>query len=325
MKGNRLLISVAATVAALGVMASSHADANYPSNPIKFIVGAPAGGVPDVVARVVGQKMAEALGQSVVVENKTGAGAIIATESAAKARPDGYTLLVADSSPFTINPTLYKRLPYDGIGSFEPIAFLGAAQLFLAAGPSLKADSVQGLIAEAKAQPGKLTYGTIGIGSLHHVMFEEMGRVAGINMLHVPFREQPSGPAAAGQVEMLLAGKPSIEGLVQAGKLRLLGIASDTRMKELPEVPTLAESGVPEYAFTADIGLYAPKGTPSAITAKLAAAAQEALKHPEVRQRLTDLGIIPDGRVLDDYASYMKDEITKFSRIVKAAGLAGLQ
>lgn len=210
------------------------------SNPIKFIVGAPAGGV----ARVVGQKMAEALGQSVVVENKTGAGAIIATESAAKARPDGYTLLVADSSPFTINPTLYKRLPYDGFGSFEPIAFLGAAQLFLVAGPSLKADSVQGQIAGAKAQPGKL---------------------------------------------------------------RLLGIASDTRMKELPEVPTLAESGVPEYAFTADIGLYAPKGTPSAITAKLAAAAQEASKHPGVRQRLTDLGIIPDGRVLDDNASYMNE------------------
>ncbi len=304
---------------------AGHAEAGFPNRPIKVVVAAPTGGVPDVIARVVGQHMSAALGQPMAVENKTGAGSIIALESVAKSNPDGYTLLVADSSPLTINPTLYKKLPYEGMDSFEPIAFLGAAQLFLTAGPSLKANSFQEFVSQAKAAPGKHTYGTIGIGSLHHVMFEEIRRSAGIDIMHVPFREQPSGPVAAGQVDVLLAGLPSIEGLVRSGRLRILGVTSKARVPQLPDVPTLEESGLPGYVFTADIGLLAPRGTPPEHLRKLAEAARQALAQPDVQRKLADLGIVPDGRALDEYGRYMRSEIDRFSGMVKRAGLAGTQ
>ncbi|WP_296560552.1 tripartite tricarboxylate transporter substrate binding protein [Pigmentiphaga sp.] len=305
--------------------AAGHADGGFPNRPIKMVVAAPTGGVPDVIARLVGQHMSASLGQPIAVENKTGAGSIIALESVAKANPDGYTLLVADSSPLTINPTLYKKLPYQGMDSFEPIAFLGAAQLFLTAGPSLKANSFQEMVAQAKAAPGKLTYGTIGIGSLHHVMFEEIRRSAGIDIMHVPFREQPSAPVAAGTADMLLAGLPSIEGLVRAGRLRLLGVTSKARVAQLPDVPTLEESGLPGYVFTADIGLLAPRGTPPEHLRKLADAARQAVAQPDVRRKLADLGIVPDGRVLAEYGDYMRREIDRFGGMVQRAGLAGTQ
>jgi tripartite-type tricarboxylate transporter receptor subunit TctC len=325
----KLFTAISRTLAALLLAAPTFAafaqGDDYPRRPIRMVVAAPTGGLPDVIARLVGQHMAVTLGQGVAVENKTGAGGIIAADAVAKAAPDGYTILLLDMSPISITPTLYKKIPYEGSKSFDPVALLGVAPLFLTAGPSLKAGSFQEMVAQAKANPGKLTYGTIGIGSLHHIAFEEMQRAAGINMLHVPFREQPSGPAAGGQVDVLLAALPSIEGLVKGGKLRLLGATSSKRLAEAPNVPTLAELGLPNYSITADIGILAPKGTPPAITQQLAAAAVSALNQPDVRKRFAELGIVPDGRVGAEYGTYIDREVTRIGGILQRAGLAGSQ
>ena len=311
---------------AFWVSASSHAQqTDYPRFPIKIVVAAPPGGLPDVIARVIGQRMAVTLGQAIAVENKTGAGSIIAADYVARATPDGYTLAVMDLSPLTINPTLYKKLPYDGAKSFEPIALLGVAPMLVAAGPSLKANSISGFIAEAKSQPGKLTYGTIGVGSLHHIAFEEMRRMAGIDILHVPYREQPSGPAAAGQVDVMMAGLPSIDGLVKANKLRILGIATPNKTAQFGDVPTVAEQGLPGYTFSGDVGILAPRGIPPAIAQKIASAATEALSQPDIKKRLAELGIIPDGRTLKDYSAYISRETERYSAMVKRAGLEASQ
>jgi tripartite-type tricarboxylate transporter receptor subunit TctC len=325
----KLLTAISRSLAALmlaapAVTAFAQAD-DFPRRPIKMIVAAPTAGLPDVIARLVSQHMAVTLGQGVVVENKTGAGGIIAADLVAKAAPDGYTILLLDMSPISITPTLYKKIPYEGSKSFDPIALLGVAPLFLAAGPSTKVNSFQEFVAQAKANPGKLTYGTIGIGSLHHIAFEDMKRTAGIDILHVPFREQPSGPAAGGQVDVLLAALPSIDGLVKGGKLRILGATSLKRLAEAPNVPTLAESGLPNYSITADIGILAPKGTPPAIAQKLAAAAASALTQPDVRKRFAELGIVPDGRVQAEYGAYIDKEVTRIGAILQRAGLAGSQ
>lgn len=316
---------IALALGTLAVAALAQGD-EYPQRPIKIVVAAPPGGLPDLMARLVGDHMAAALGQPVVVENKTGAGGIVAADTVAKAPPDGYTLLLLDLSPLTITPALYKKLPYSGSKSFDPIALLGVGPQFLAAGPSLKANTFQEFVKEAKARPGKLTYGTIGIGSLHHIAFEDLQRAAGIELLHVPYRDQPSIPTAAGQVDVLLAGLPSIEGLVRSNKLRVLGVASPKRLLQMPNVPTLAESGVPNYSFTADIGIVAPKGTPSAISRKLATAAVAALNQPDVRKRFAELGVlIAEGVVLGDYAAYIDREVVRIGAIVKRAGLEGSQ
>lgn len=309
----------------VAVPITSTADSAYPFRPIKLVVAGPPGGMPDVVARLLGNYLTAALDQPAVVENKTGAGGIIALDSVAKAKADGYTLLVSDSSPLTINPTIFKRLPYNGIADFEPIALIGSGPLFLAAGPSLQAATFEELVAQAKAHPGKLTYGTVGVGSLHHIAFEEMSRLAGIQLMHVPFREQPAAPVAAGQVDMLLAGLPSIDGLVRSGHLHLLGATSKARFSTLRDTPTLSESGIPSYAFTADIGLLAPKGTPPEALAKLSDAVHTMLNEPEARQKLVELGMVPGDRLLTDYGSYMAGEISRFKAMVEQAGLAGTQ
>ncbi|MES2415942.1 MAG: tripartite tricarboxylate transporter substrate-binding protein [Pseudomonadota bacterium] len=326
MKNFRKKLICLCSLLAFWVPTSSHAQqVDYPRAPIRLVVAAPPGGLPDAIARLVGQRMAVTLGQAIAVENKTGAGAIIAAEYVARAAPDGYTLAVMDLSPLTINPTLYKKLPYDGARSFEPIALLGVAPMFVAAGPSLKAKSMTEFVAEAKSRPGKLTYGTIGIGSLHHIAFEEMRRVAGIDILHIPYREQPTVPAAAGQVDVMMAGLPSIDGLVKAQKLRILGIAVPGRAAQFPDVPTMAEQGLPGYTFSGDVGILAPRGIPPAIAQKIAAAATEALSQPDIRKRLSELGIIPDGRTLKDYSAYISRETDRYSAMVKRAGLEGSQ
>jgi tripartite-type tricarboxylate transporter receptor subunit TctC len=321
----KFLLRLCATAAILAPGFTYAQSTDYPRSPIKIVVAAPPGGLPDAIARIVGQRMAVTLGQPIAVENRTGAGSIIAAEYVARAKPDGYTLILMDLSPLTINPTLYKKLPYDGAKSFDPIALLGVAPMLVAAGPSLKANSITEFIAEAKSRPGKLTYGTIGVGSLHHIAFEEMRRIAGIDILHVPYREQPSGPAAAGQVDVMMAALPSIDGLVKAGKLRLLGIAVPNKPAQFGDVPTLAEQGLPGYTFTGDVGILAPHGLSPVIAQKIASAATEALSQPDIKKRLSELGIIPDGRTLKDYGAYINREAERYSAMVKRAGLEGSQ
>jgi tripartite-type tricarboxylate transporter receptor subunit TctC len=301
--------------------ASTHT--NYPTRPIKMVVAAPTGGLPDVIARIVAQHMTTSLGQAVVVENKPSAGGIIATESVAKAAPDGYTVLLLDLSPLTINPTLYKKLPYDAATGFAPVRMLGIAPLFLVTNPNVPAKTFQELVAMVKAAPGKHTYGTIGVGSLHHIAFEEMKAATGMDILHVPFREQPSGPVVAGQVDMILAGLPSIEGFVRANRLNMIAVSTSRRAPQAPSLPTLSESGLPGYDVSADIGVIAPKGTPPDVIHILSSALADALKQPDTLARFNELGIQAADMPADAYAAHIRQEMQRFARSVTAAGLAG--
>lgn len=318
----RALSAFALCIPVVFATAASAAD-TYPTRPIKMVVAAPTGGLPDVIARIVAQHMSTSLKQAVVVENKPSAGGIIAAESVAKATPDGYTVLLLDLSPLTINPTLYKKLPYDATQSFTPIRLLGVAPLFLVTNPRVPAKTFQELIALVKSAPGKYTFGTIGVGSLHHIAFEEMKAATGMDMLHVPFKEQPSGPVVAGQVDMILAGLPSIEGFVRSDRLKMIAVSTSKRAPQAPSLPTIAESGLPGYDVSADIGVVAPRGTPPDVIRTLSNALADAIRQPDTLSRFNELGIIAADMPPDAYAAHIQKEMQRFARSVNAAGLAG--
>src|SRR5918992_828649 len=289
---------------AVCVFASFAAHAQgYPNRPIKVVVPYAAGGLPDTMARLVGQKMGESLGQQLVVENRGGAGGIVGTNEVAKAAPDGYTLLVADVAQVAINPHLFSSLPYDPLKELTGVSLLGTSALYLVAHPSLPASSMKELIAHVRAQPGKVSYGSSGLGSIHHLAMEALKTGLKLDMVHVPYKGTgQSVPALlGGQVPLLYSALPSIEPHVKAGKVKILAVSTAQRSSQTPDVPTVAESGIPGYEFVAEIGFYAPSGTPRETVSRLAAEAQKAVKQPDVVQRLRQLGIDPVGSTPEAY------------------------
>ena len=296
------------------------AQSDYPSHPVRIIVPSPPSGGTDIVARVLGQHFSNAFRQQFFVENRPGAGNVIGIEAAARAAPDGYTLLVS-ASTIALNSVLYKKVPYDPVRDFAPITLAATAPNILVVNPKLPLKTLADLIAAAKAQPGKLTYGTPGIGTSPHLCMELFKSMAGVDLQHVPYK----GTAAAvmdiigGQIDVAFATALTAKPLIDAGRLRALAVSGPRRVEALPGVPPVAEAGVPGYEAMQWYGLLAPAGTPSAIIERVHAEAMVALRSPEMKARLAADGAEPSGTTPAEFGAYIKRELEKWSRVRDAA------
>lgn len=295
---------------------------SYPDRPIRIIVQFSPGTSTDILARVIGTKLTEAWGQQVVVDNRPGAGAVIGTDMGAKARPDGYTLTMAVSSAFGINPSLYSKLPYDAIKDFVPITNIALTPQTLVANPSFPAKSVKEFAAVAKAKPGQFNYASLGSGSTSHLTMEMFRSMAGIQVTHVPFKgsNQAHSEIFGGHVPVMFDAIPAVLPHVKSGKLRGLGIGTLQRSPFLPELPTVAESGYPGFEAVGWIGIASPVGTPPGIVGKLNAQVISILRSPEMKERLAALAFTPVGNTRQEFANFIKLEIAKWGKVVKESG-----
>jgi tripartite-type tricarboxylate transporter receptor subunit TctC len=306
---------------AISIFAANTYAQQYPSKPIKFVVPFAPGGGTDLVARIIGQKMAEGLGQPVVIENRGGAGGQIGTAFAAKSAPDGYTVVIG-STPLTINPSLYKNLPYDILTDFTPVSLVVMQPLTLLVHPSVLANSVKELVALAKAQPGKLNYASGGSGTGTHLSAELLKSLAGIDVVHVPYNGQAAALNAvlAGQVTFAFDQPGTSLGHVQGGKVRLLAVTSKARSPQIPATPTLDEAGVPGYVVDSWFGVFAPAGTPKPIVDRLSGEIAKAVKVSEVRDKLTAQGFGVVGGTPEQFDGFVKAEVAKWKRVVEVSG-----
>lgn len=317
---------MAVTVAGAAVNAASEpnpraSEPGYPSKPIRMLVGFSPGGGTDIAARIIGKKLSEMWNQQVVIDNRAGAGGLVAFEMTAKANPDGYTLL-ATSPSFAIQPSIAAKLPFDPIRDFAPITQASSAPYLLVLYPGVEAKSVKELIDLAKANPGKLNYASGGIGSAQHLAAELFSYMAGINIVHVPFKGAVNIPEViAGRVQMLFSGLPQGLPHVQAGRLRALGVTTPARSSAIPDVPTIAEAGVPGFEVTVWYGILATGKTPKAIVDKLNAGIVKALQSADVRQQLTVLGLEPVGNAPAEFGAKIRAEIVQWAKVAKRAGI----
>ena len=295
----------------------------YPDRPIRLIVPYPPAGPTDLIARAVSDRLGARLGQQVVVDNRSGAATVVGTELAARSRPDGYTLLLATVTTLAINPILKSKLPYDADRDFTPISMLALQPYVMVTHLGLPATTVSQLVAYAKANPGKLSFASAGVGTGAHLATELFLHMAGINMVHVPYKG--SGPATTdligGHVALQFAGISAVRPHAQAGKLRMLAVSSARRSLAAPEVPTIAESGIAGYEATSWNSLVAPRGTPRAIVDRLSADVVAVLSQPEVRERLKQQGVDADPGTPAQLAAHIKLETARFSRLIAAIGL----
>src|SRR5712692_5403051 len=313
---NRTVAGFAALSFAAVVLAQG-----YPSKPIRLIVPFAAGGGNDNVARLVGKRLSESLGQQVVIDNRPGAGGVVGAELAAKSAPDGYTLFLGGVGSHAINPNLHDRLPYDPIKDFAPVALLASAPLILVVHPSVPAGSIREFTALARSKPGQLNYASNGNGSSSHlaaVMFEAM---AGVAMVHVPYKGL--SPALAdllsGRVQLMFSSVVAILPHIKAGKLRGLAVTGSKRLSSMPELPTIAESGLPGYEASSWYGVLAPAGTPREIIARLNAETVKALEQPEVRNSLLAEGAEPIGGPPEKFAAHIKSENERLGKLIRDA------
>lgn len=301
-------------------VATSAQAQEFPNRPIRLVVPFPAGGGTDVVARAVAPKMSEILGQSIVVDNRAGAGGNVGAELVAKASPDGYTILLA-ASTVAVNVTLMPDLPFDPRKDFTPIVLLLTNQSVLVVNPKLPAGNVKEFIALAKSKPGTLTYGSSGNGSGAHLAGEMFKIMAGVNLTHVPYKG--AAPAMndliAGHIDAMIIDLAVAMPQIKGGKIKALAIGSAQRFEALPDVPTISEAGVREYEISGLMGLVAPSGTPREAIARLNDAANRALQTPEVRQQLTTLATIPMGGSPDRLDQVLRADIEKYGRVVREA------
>ena len=308
--------------------AVSHAQGTYPSRPIVMLVPQSAGGTNDIVGRVVGQKLAEVLGATVIVENRPGAGGNIGTQAAAQAAKDGHTLLMTISSSQAINPALYKNPGFDPVKDFKPISLIGAVPNVLLVHPSFPAKSVGELLAMAKGKPNEYQYASAGNGTLNHLLGEMLGSMAGVKLQHVPYKgvAPALNDVLGGQLPMLFASLPSALSHIKAGKLRALAVSGATRSPVLPDVPTIAET-VPGYNGTLWIGLFAPAGVPQEVLAKLQDGMAKTLAMKDLREKLEQLGVelaAPADKPVtpEQFATLLNEDIAKWAKIVKSSGAA---
>jgi len=302
--------------------AQALAQKSYPNKAIRMIVPFAPGGSNDIMGRLVAAKLTESMGQQVVVDNRPGASGIVGTDLAAKAAPDGYTVLVM-SLTFTVNPSIRSKLPYDTEKDLVPVTLIASAPLILVVHPSLPVKSVKEFIAYAKANPGKLNFGSGGPGSTPHLAGEMLKTMAGLEMIHVPYKG--GGPALAdlvgGQIQLMLENIPSTLPFVKSGKLRVLAVTSKKRSPTVPDVPTLDEAALKGYELTGWNGLFVPRGTLRAIVNQLHAETVKALAAPDLKERLAAMSAEPGGESPEKFAVFVKAEIRKWAKIAKEAGL----
>ena len=318
MKSLRMLVAAAIC----GGMALSAAAQNYPTKPIRLIAPFPPGGSTDLLARVIAQKLTEAFGQQVLVENRGGAGGTIGVEAAARAAPDGYTIVMGHVGTFGANPTLYPKLPYDAIKDFAPITQLAIVPNGMVVHPTLPVRTVKDFLAIARAKPGQLLYGSGGSGSAAHLAMVYFELMAKIKLTHVPYKG--TGPAIydliAGQTSTMITGMAALMPHIKSQKLRIIGVASAKRLQVLPDVPTINESGVPNYVADQWYGILAPAATPRDIVMKLNAEMVKALRMADVKERLNGDGVLPVGNTPDEFGALIKAEIARWAPVVKASG-----
>jgi tripartite-type tricarboxylate transporter receptor subunit TctC len=315
-----VIFRVSAFVLGCSLAAAAGAQ-QYPARPIRLIVPFPPGGSNDIVARLIGTHMTERLGRSVLVDNRGGAGGTIGTEAAVRSQPDGYTLLVI-SVAYAYNPALYK-LTYDPLNAISPVAMMGTGPNALAVHPSLPARSVKELISLAKARPGDILYASAGVGTFQHLSSELFNLMAGIKMLHVPFKG--GGPATisvvAGQSQVSIGSLIQTLPHIRSGKLRALGIGGAKRSVALPDVPTIAEAGVPRYEATNWWGIVAPAGTSPAIIKQLNGEVAGILNSPDVQKWFASEGAEPANRTPEEFGKWIRTEMDKWGKVVKVAGI----
>jgi tripartite-type tricarboxylate transporter receptor subunit TctC len=318
----RNVLLAAALIAGLVTPGVPARAQDYPNRPITLIVPFPPGGSTTIVGRIVADKMSEALGQSIVVDNRGGAGGTIGSRAVAKSAPDGYTMLLGYTGTLAIGPTLYGNVGYDPRTDFAPIGRIGTAPNTLVVHPSMPAHSVAELIAYAKANPGKVNYGSAGIGTVSHVCGEYFATAAGVKITHVPYKG--TGPAIidllGGHIPMAFAPIPATHENAKSGKLRMLAVTSTVRSTLLPDVPTIAEAALPGFEAVLRYGLVAPPGTPGAIIEKLNAALNAALTSEDVRARLAVEGAEPLPSTPAEYGADIDREETQWSKVVKQSG-----
>jgi len=313
--------SVAIALALIGALGPAAAQ-DYPNRPITLVVPFPPGGSTSIVARIVGEKMGEMLGQQMVIDNRGGAGGTIGTRAVAKSTPDGYTLLLGYTGTLAIGPTLYPNVGYDPRKDFAPIGLIGHAPNSLVLHPSFAPRSVKELVDYAKANPGKVNYGSAGVGTVSHVSGVYFANAAGIQLTHIPYKG--TGPALAdllgGHIPMAFAPIPATHANIAEGKMRGLAVTSGKRSSLLPDVPTIAEAGVAGFEASLYYGIVAPAGTPRPIVNKLNQVLRAALASDDVRKRLSTDGAEPTPGSPDEYATFIDRDETKWSKVVKDSG-----
>jgi len=320
----RLLLSVALVLAGSCAPAGAKAEDKYPSKPVRLIVSFSAGGPTDIVARVMGAKMGDLLGQQFVVENRVGAGGNIGADQVAKSPPDGYTLLMATVSTHAINPGLYRNMPYDPVRDFAPVSQIGVTPTLLSVHPSLPATDVKSLVALVKQNPGKYTYGSSGLGSILHLCGEQFKALAGgINIVHVPYRGSAPmmSDLVGGQISMAFDATPTAMPQAQTGAIRAIGAGMARRIRAMPQLPTLQEQGLKGFECYTWNAILAPAGTPPAIVNRLSESINTAMEDPAVIHRLEEAGIDPTpGSTPEKAAAFVKAELAKWGPIIKASG-----
>ena len=318
-----LALRVVALAAAVCTMSGVASAQTYPGKPIRIVVGFAAGGPADVMARLVGQRMASLLGQSIVIDNRPGAGGTIGARAIAEADPDGYTLLLGNTSTLVIGPLIHKNVNYDPVRGFAPIAALGTTSNLLIVPPALPVTSVRELIALARSSPGKLNYSSAGIGTPPHLIGEMFKQRLGLDIVHVPYKG--GGPSVTavvtGEAQFSFENPASALPLVQAGNVRALAATGETRGSQTPDLPTMIEAGVPDFTSVSFTAVVAPAGTPSAIVSRLNASINESLRSPEVAGTLTKLSV--DAKISSpaEFAAFLAKERDKWTTVVKSAGV----
>ena len=309
--------------AAIAFACGSAAAQGYPAKPVRVVVPFPPGQATEIMGRLLAEKLAESMGQSFTVDNRPGASGIIGVEHVAKSPPDGYTLLVTASGTMVINPHLYTKLSYDPLRDFAPIALLGIFPLMAVVHPAVPARNIRELVALAKSRSGELNFASSGAGTAPHLAAEMFKYHAGVELVHIPYKG--SGPALAdllgGRVTMMFDTVTSSLPHVQSGKLRAIAVTAAARTSALPDVPTAAESGVPDMVAVGWAGLLAPAGTPREIVARLNAESTRILSRPDVRERLLAIGCDPAPGTAEDFVQYMRTESARWAQAVKAAGV----
>jgi tripartite-type tricarboxylate transporter receptor subunit TctC len=314
----RAALVLAACAAACGL---AQAQDKYPTRPVTVVVPQAAGGANDAIARVVAQKISEQLGQQFIVDNRPGAGGNVGTAYVAKAKPDGYTLMLTTNSTQVINPSLYKNVGFDPVKDFEPVAGVATAGYVLVANPSFPAKNVSELVALAKKSPGKYMIASAGNGTLNHLIGEMLGKATGIELVHVPYKGASAAvtDVVAGQVQLSVQSLPSSLQFIRSGKLKVLGVVNEKRVSALPDSPTIGET-VKGFGSTPWYALFAPAGTPKAIIEQLQAAVNKALDSKDVQEKLAGVGTEPWKESAAQLAAVVREDLPRWSKIVKESG-----
>ncbi|MEQ1774793.1 MAG: tripartite tricarboxylate transporter substrate binding protein [Burkholderiales bacterium] len=305
------------TVAASG----AHAQA-WPVKPVRFIIPAPPGSAPDFLSRILGQKLSEVWGQTVVIDNVVGASGHIGTERAAKSPPDGYTILFNTIGPIAVNSSLFSKLPFDPIKDFAPITLVALTPNIVCLHPSVPVTNVKELIALAKSNPGKMHYGSGGPGTTQHLSGELFNVLAGVKIVHVIYKSsaQMTIDTIGGQIDLIFHNAPVVQPHVKSGKLRGIAVTSAKRLAGVPELPTMIEAGLPGFEVTAWFGLLAPTGTPPAVLTKIHSDTVRVLNMPDVRERFLSQAAVPSGNKPEEFAAFIQSETAKWAKVIKASG-----